>query len=126
MKALVEEYLDFVHVFSNDPGKKEQYFDQTFHKNQELMRQCQERDSQACQKIRSLEAEIESQKKQNVIIEKAEQNIQSRMSAGTQGRHGTEGTTPTNQMQIKLAQLEASMNMVTELTSVVSALHLQV
>ena len=33
IKALVEEYFDFVHVFSNDPGKKEQYFDQTFHKN---------------------------------------------------------------------------------------------
>lgn len=72
IKALVEEYFDFTHVFSSDPDKKEQYFDQTFHKNQELMRQCQERDAQACQKIRDLEGEIESQRKQNAVIEKAE------------------------------------------------------
>ena len=65
------------------------------------MRQCQERDSQACQQIKALEGEIESQKKQNAIIEKAEQNIQERITLGKQASKET--TNPTNLMQIKLA-----------------------
>ena len=65
------------------------------------MRQCQERDSQACQQIKALEGEIESQKKQNAVIEKAEQNIQERITMGKQA--AKEATSPTNLMQIKLA-----------------------